>query len=239
MTSAQPFGCAAALFNPETRGNLKSLSRVDNAPNYWFAKIDVCDRRRIVDAFTSFADWLYVKDHARALDVIVQRGRMGRSTMSAAETGATNIDVVRRIWVLLDRLRLIGPSVRRVRHLRRGPAEETICDTQSTRPSLSASSDGVRSRLSTAGSRKRFVDISTTNGGGALCASDQAMLVTTSFMEPASASNCGGRPNASAARPSSPIMCPTRNAMALLNSIAPDGQSRSRKSLQSQSRTGR
>jgi dTDP-glucose 4,6-dehydratase len=36
-------------------GNLKSLSRIDNAPNYQFAKIDVCDRRAIAEALTSFA----------------------------------------------------------------------------------------------------------------------------------------------------------------------------------------
>ena len=103
---AQPFGCAAALFIPQTHGNLKSLSRVDNALNYWSAKIDVCDRRRIVDAFASFADWLYVEDHARALDVIVQRGRIGEKYNVGGER--CNIDVVRRICVLLDRLRLIG-----------------------------------------------------------------------------------------------------------------------------------
>ena len=74
--------------------------------NYWFAKIDVCDRRRIVDAFASFADWLYVEDHARALDVIVQRGRIGEKYNVGGER--CNIDVVRRICVLLDRLRLIG-----------------------------------------------------------------------------------------------------------------------------------
>src|ERR1700751_4684387 len=36
-------------------GNLKSLSRIDNAPNYKFAKIDVCDRRAIGEALAGFA----------------------------------------------------------------------------------------------------------------------------------------------------------------------------------------
>src|ERR1700751_711983 len=36
-------------------GSLRSLSRIDNAPNYQFAKIDVCDRREIGEAFPSFS----------------------------------------------------------------------------------------------------------------------------------------------------------------------------------------
>ena len=36
-------------------GNLKSLSRIDNAPNYRFAKIDVCDRLAIAEAIAAFA----------------------------------------------------------------------------------------------------------------------------------------------------------------------------------------
>ena len=35
-------------------GNLASLSTIDNAPNYRFAKIDVCDRRSISEAFQAF-----------------------------------------------------------------------------------------------------------------------------------------------------------------------------------------
>ncbi len=36
-------------------GNLKSLTAIDRAPNYRFAKIDVCDRRALADAFAAFA----------------------------------------------------------------------------------------------------------------------------------------------------------------------------------------
>ena len=36
-------------------GNLQSLAMIDNAPNYRFAKVDVCDRRAVAEAFETFA----------------------------------------------------------------------------------------------------------------------------------------------------------------------------------------
>ena len=36
-------------------GNLQSLAAIDNAPNYRFAKIDICDRRALTEAFETFA----------------------------------------------------------------------------------------------------------------------------------------------------------------------------------------
>src|SRR6202044_1856453 len=36
-------------------GNLQSLTAIDNAPNYRFAKIDICDRRALTEAFETFA----------------------------------------------------------------------------------------------------------------------------------------------------------------------------------------
>src|ERR1700690_2654615 len=53
-------------------------------------------------------DWLYVEDHARALDVIVKRGRIGEKYNVGGRNERRNIDVVRRICALLDRLRPIG-----------------------------------------------------------------------------------------------------------------------------------
>src|SRR5438105_2649676 len=35
-------------------GNLASLATMDNAPNYRFARTDVCDRRAISEAFQTF-----------------------------------------------------------------------------------------------------------------------------------------------------------------------------------------
>ena len=36
-------------------GNLQSLATIDNAPNYRFAKVDICDRRAAAEAFETFA----------------------------------------------------------------------------------------------------------------------------------------------------------------------------------------
>jgi dTDP-glucose 4,6-dehydratase len=50
-------------------------------------------------------DWLYVDDHASALDLIVQRGRIGEKYNVGGRNERTNIDVVKAICALLDELR--------------------------------------------------------------------------------------------------------------------------------------
>jgi len=54
-------------------------------------------------------DWLYVEDHARALDIIVERGRPGETYNVGGGNERRNIDVVRQICEVLDR---IAPSNR-------------------------------------------------------------------------------------------------------------------------------
>ena len=49
-------------------------------------------------------DWLYVDDHARALDTIVERGRIGETYNVGGRNELRNIDVVQRICEVLDRL---------------------------------------------------------------------------------------------------------------------------------------
>jgi dTDP-glucose 4,6-dehydratase len=60
-------------------------------------------------------DWLYVEDHARALDMIIERGRVGETYNVGGRNERRNIDVVRRICAVLDTL---APSNR--------PREELI-----------------------------------------------------------------------------------------------------------------
>lgn len=50
-------------------------------------------------------DWLYVEDHARALDTIVERGRIGETYNVGGRNERKNIDVVRRICAVLDQRR--------------------------------------------------------------------------------------------------------------------------------------
>lgn len=49
-------------------------------------------------------DWLYVEDHARALDLIAARGRPGETYNVGGRNERRNIDVVNRICDVLDRL---------------------------------------------------------------------------------------------------------------------------------------
>lgn len=47
-------------------------------------------------------DWLYVEDHARALDLIAERGRVGETYNVGGRNERRNIDVVRHICAVLD-----------------------------------------------------------------------------------------------------------------------------------------
>ncbi len=49
-------------------------------------------------------DWLYVDDHARALRLVLERGRLGETYNIGARNERANIDVVRSICRLLDDL---------------------------------------------------------------------------------------------------------------------------------------
>jgi dTDP-glucose 4,6-dehydratase len=60
-------------------------------------------------------DWLYVEDHARALDLIAERGRIGETYNVGGRNERRNIEVVQRICSVLDAL---APSNR--------PREELI-----------------------------------------------------------------------------------------------------------------
>lgn len=50
-------------------------------------------------------DWLYVEDHAGALEIIAERGRLGETYNVGGRNERRNIDVVNRICSLMDELR--------------------------------------------------------------------------------------------------------------------------------------
>jgi len=50
-------------------------------------------------------DWLYVADHCDAVRLVLAKGKIGETYNIGGETERANIDVVRTICVLLDRLR--------------------------------------------------------------------------------------------------------------------------------------
>ncbi|WP_105381748.1 dTDP-glucose 4,6-dehydratase [Neorhizobium alkalisoli] len=53
-------------------------------------------------------DWLYVEDHARALDMIAERGRIGETYNVGGRNERRNIDVVMRVCALMDELKPSG-----------------------------------------------------------------------------------------------------------------------------------
>jgi dTDP-glucose 4,6-dehydratase len=57
-------------------------------------------------------DWLFVEDHVDALLAVLQRGRVGQTYNIGGRSERTNLDVVRRICDILDRLRPAAKSRR-------------------------------------------------------------------------------------------------------------------------------
>tara|TARA_R110002020_G_scaffold37886_23_gene114425 strand:+ start:4911 stop:5999 length:1089 start_codon:yes stop_codon:yes gene_type:complete len=53
-------------------------------------------------------DWLYVEDHAKALETIISRGRVGETYNVGGRNERRNIDVVTRICSILDELRPVA-----------------------------------------------------------------------------------------------------------------------------------
>ena len=64
-----------------------------------------CHSIPIYGAGANMRDWLYVEDHASALLKVVQEGAVGRSYNVGGGNEATNLDLVRTICAILDRLR--------------------------------------------------------------------------------------------------------------------------------------
>lgn len=59
----------------------------------------------VYGAGSNIRDWLFVEDHADALLTVLDRGADGRSYNIGGENEASNIDLVRGICAILDRLR--------------------------------------------------------------------------------------------------------------------------------------
>jgi dTDP-glucose 4,6-dehydratase len=70
-------------------------------------------------------DWLHVDDHARALDVIAARGRVGQSYNVGGGAERRNADLVGALCAILDRLLPTGaPHARLVRHVADRPGHD-------------------------------------------------------------------------------------------------------------------
>lgn len=63
---------------------------------------------QVYGAGTNVRDWLFVDDHARALDVIIEKGRVGETYNVGGRNERRNIDVVKRICAVMDAHRPAG-----------------------------------------------------------------------------------------------------------------------------------
>jgi len=55
-------------------------------------------------------DWLYVEDHAKALQLVAEKGRLGETYAIGGKNEKKNIDIVRMICVLLEELAPVKPQ---------------------------------------------------------------------------------------------------------------------------------
>lgn len=79
----------------------------------------------IYGAGENVRDWLYVEDHARALDLIAARGRPGETYNVGGRNERRNVDVVRRICSVLDGLAPAGaPYDRLIRFVTDRPGHD-------------------------------------------------------------------------------------------------------------------
>ncbi|MDQ3144939.1 MAG: dTDP-glucose 4,6-dehydratase [Pseudomonadota bacterium] len=62
------------------------------------------DRLPVYGKGDNVRDWLYVEDHARALEIIIERGRIGETYNVGGRNERRNIEVVERICEVLDQL---------------------------------------------------------------------------------------------------------------------------------------
>ncbi len=71
------------------------------------AILNAAEQRKlpIYGSGSNVRDWLYVEDHARALDMIAERGRVGETYNVGGRNERRNIDVVRRICAIMDWVR--------------------------------------------------------------------------------------------------------------------------------------
>jgi dTDP-glucose 4,6-dehydratase len=71
-------------------------------------------------------DWLYVEDHAKALTLVLERGRIGETYNIGGHNERTNLEVVEKVCDLLDELApsAIGPRRRLMSFVRDRPGHD-------------------------------------------------------------------------------------------------------------------
>jgi hypothetical protein len=116
-------------------------------------------------------DWLFVTDHARALLLVLEHGRIGETYDIGGGVERRNIDVVSAICDALDHLRRAAADIRIASQSASSPiARDTTSDTRSIAASLARSLAGRRAKRSSQVScRPRSGTSAIINGGSRCC----------------------------------------------------------------------
>lgn len=69
-------------------------------------------------------DWLYVEDHCRAIDLVFHRGKSGTTYNIGADNPQTNIDLVRRVCRILDKLSDRGSTEKLIKFVKDRPGHD-------------------------------------------------------------------------------------------------------------------
>ncbi|MCF1482011.1 MULTISPECIES: dTDP-glucose 4,6-dehydratase [Rhizobium/Agrobacterium group] len=79
-------------------------------------------------------DWLYVEDHARALDIIAERGQIGETYNVGGRNERRNIEVVIRVCALMDELHPSGtPHEKLIQYVTDRPGHDARYAIDATR----------------------------------------------------------------------------------------------------------
>jgi dTDP-glucose 4,6-dehydratase len=113
-------------------------------------------------------DWLYVEDHAKALTLVLERGKVGETYNVGGRNERTNLHVMGTICDLLDQLapRADDPHRHLITFVADRPA--TTAAMRSTSKSWNPSSTGAPRKFSRAGLPRRCAGMSTRGLGAPL-----------------------------------------------------------------------
>ena len=112
-------------------------------------------------------DWLHVEDHAEALTVVLKKGEAGRTYDVGGNSERRNIDVVRRVWILLDEMvpdAVSGPRTKLIQFVSDRPGHDERYAIDAGR--IDRELGGGRNATSRKASGRPCAGISTTKVGG-------------------------------------------------------------------------
>ncbi len=81
-------------------------------------------------------NWIYVKDHCEALEVVLNKGKPGESYNIGSEKGMTNLELIHLLCALLDKLKPespFRPHAQLIQHIKDRPGHDRRYDLDSSK----------------------------------------------------------------------------------------------------------